>query len=213
MPSSAAATNRHRLYASLAIARKKAGLDEDAYRQAMAARYDGRRSGTELTDRELIDFINHLSGSRRAAKTDPWHRKARALWISLYWLGVVDDRSDKALQAFARRQTGIEAAAWVKDWRAVVEALKAMAMRAGVDWAKDNNPRVCVVFAQLGFLTRDDAKMSSRFIDHALFFMDHHDNKELFSDKVLDNHIRAFGPDVRRFIAQWRARKKCPVSP
>lgn len=70
--------------------------------------------------------------------------KMRALWIALYNLGVVDDRRDSAMIAFAmgRQLPDIEDVRFVhrpQDGESVIEALKAWATRAGVQWA-DHKP-------------------------------------------------------------------------
>jgi Protein of unknown function (DUF1018). len=60
-------------------------------------------------------------------------RKARALWISLWQLGEVRDPSERALEAFAKRQLGVEKLQWADAGQGyrLIEALKAMAERAG----------------------------------------------------------------------------------
>ena len=74
---------------------------------------------------------------RDRAPASPGGGKLRALWISGWHLGVVRDRTDAALAAWVRRQTGLDAAAWaapVETARAI-EALRAwLARAAGVDW-------------------------------------------------------------------------------
>lgn len=66
--------------------------------------------------------------------------KMRALWIACYNLGVIDDRRDSALEAFAmgRQLPDISDMRFVhkaSDGASVVEALKGMLARAGVVWA------------------------------------------------------------------------------
>ncbi|BDD85952.1 regulatory protein GemA [Desulfofustis limnaeus] len=39
-------------------------------------------------------------------------RKIVALWISLYKAGVVKDRSDRALQHYVKRMTGVDNLRW-----------------------------------------------------------------------------------------------------
>lgn len=60
-------------------------------------------------------------------------RKARALWISLYHLGVVRSPSEASLEAFAKRQLGCERLVWAQQSHAyrLIEALKDMAERNG----------------------------------------------------------------------------------
>ncbi|MDH0908837.1 regulatory protein GemA [Rhizobium pusense] len=66
--------------------------------------------------------------------------KMRALWIACYNLGVIDDRRDSALEAFAmgRQLPNISDMRFVhkaSDGASVIEALKGMLARAGVAWA------------------------------------------------------------------------------
>ncbi len=59
------------------------------------------------------------------------------MWISLHQLGVVRDPSEAALERFGARQLGVERLAWAggSEGYRLIEALKAMAQRAGWDQA------------------------------------------------------------------------------
>jgi phage gp16-like protein len=83
-----------------------------------------------------------------SAAAHPLARKARALWLSLYQLGVVRDPSEPALEAFAKRQLGVDRLHWAvaSEGNSLIEALKAMAERAG--WSQGR--RTPVELAQLG---------------------------------------------------------------
>lgn len=134
------------------IARRDLGLDEDTYR-AMLSRITGQTSATTCTDAQLGAVLSELKAkgwkpkvikggkigpaSRPKPAAHPVARKARAMWISLHQLGVVRDPSEKALEAFARRQLGVDAMQWAvaSDAYALIEALKGMANRAG--WSQD----------------------------------------------------------------------------
>lgn len=61
-------------------------------------------------------------------------RRARALWADLARSGVVREDSDKALQTFVKRQTGVEAWRFLNGYQInnVIEALKGWCIRAGV---------------------------------------------------------------------------------
>jgi phage gp16-like protein len=128
---------------------RAAGLDEDM-RRDLIERETGRRSAKELDIRQAIRVIDRLNAlavdrpaTRRLAKgalklEGPFIAKVRALWISGFHLGVVRDRTDEAMVAFIRRQTGLDHANWLRDpadARKVIEALKKWLQRvAGVDW-------------------------------------------------------------------------------
>ena len=148
--------------AKVQIARKELGLDEDTYR-AVLARLTGKSSASDCTDAELgqvLDEFKAKSWTPRKAAAPAGRqvrkpadssvaRKARALWISLHQLGVVNDPSEPALEAFARRQLGVDRLAWAVPSHAhgLIEALKAMAARAG--WAQDGDPSVIELKARL----------------------------------------------------------------
>ncbi len=132
--------------ATIHIARKALGMDEETYR-AFLKRETGKDSAKDLNPNEARRAIAAFerAGWRRAAKapSPAFVRKAQALWIAGFNLGLVADRTDRALRAFVKRQTGLDHPAWVKDakaQRAVVEALKAMTARAGVDWREGLAP-------------------------------------------------------------------------
>ena len=146
---------RRALYAKIEIGKKELGLDDGTYRDLLAQRYGGKRSRKSLGNAQLVDLVEHFKtlgfrpkktaparAGKRPLADGPEIRKMRALWLSLYHLGVVTDPSEEALAGFARRvtggkETGIAALAWVKGKAAfeVIEALKAWAARAGgVDW-------------------------------------------------------------------------------
>ncbi len=167
--SHAIAAQRKGLYGKIAVARKSLGIDEDAYRDLMETRY-GVRSAKKLSVPQLEDFIQYFRDQGFKPKKGPPKRagarrpvtgneadKARALWISLYHLGVIGDASEAALGRYITRQTGLSAPEWVTDWRPVIEGMKAWAERAaGVTWEpypvfggpSIDQPRARVVEAQ-----------------------------------------------------------------
>lgn len=126
--------------------RREAGLDDDSYRDLLQA-VTGERSAKAIDvggAARVIDRLQGLSSQLRTGVdgamnlTGPYASKLRALWICGFHLGVVRDRTDRALCAFLKRQTGIEHTRWLRDAgdaRRVIEALKAwLAREAGVDW-------------------------------------------------------------------------------
>lgn len=154
------------------IAIKDLGIDDDTYR-AMLSRITGHASATLCSDAQLGVVLDELkakgwkpkAGPRSASKSTrrprqaqhPLALKARAMWISLHQLGEVRDPSEAALQAFARRLLGVDRLEWVKPdhGSALIEALKAMAERAG--WSQDTTglasaDRVPVLKARLATL-------------------------------------------------------------
>lgn len=133
-----AAQQRRAMMAKIQIARKDLAMDEDDYRQALLDQ-TGHLSLTECSERELVAMLDWLKSKGfkplpgKKAASHPMALKARALWISLYHLGVVHNRSDAALEAFAKRQLKCEKLAWARQSDAfqLIEALKAMGSRHG----------------------------------------------------------------------------------
>lgn len=90
------------------------------------------RSGTIIIDDPMAPH------RRRQPRADhPSAKKARALWLSLWNLGEVDDPSETALEAMARRQLQVERLQWADQGLTyrLIEALKAWGERAG--WSQD----------------------------------------------------------------------------
>ena len=153
---------RRGMIAKVKIAQKELGLDDGAYR-AVLTRLTGVDSAASCTEAQLGAVLDALkaqgwtpkvvSGSeigrrtRSASKVGvppkvraadhPSAKKARALWLSLYQLGEVRNRSEEALEAFAKRQLGCDRLQWADQGLTyrLIEALKAMAERAG--WSQD----------------------------------------------------------------------------
>lgn len=141
--------SRSPMQAKIHIAKKELSLDDSTYR-ALLQRVTGRTSSAGLSDAQLEAVLTELkrlgfkprSRSASTAVKRPLAegaeaRKIRALWISLYHLGVISDSSEAALAAFVRRQLKIDALQWVRgDAYKITEALKSWATRAaGVDWS------------------------------------------------------------------------------
>lgn len=139
---------RRALLAKVHLAKKDLRLDDETYRDVLE-RITGRRSSAECSVGELETLVAHFraqgfvpkvvgggkSGTasvpaRRRAADHPVAKKARAMWISLHQLGVVENPSEQALEAFAKRQLGVERMQWMDQSLGykLVEALK--------DWAK-----------------------------------------------------------------------------
>jgi phage gp16-like protein len=130
---------------------KRIGLDQESRRDVIASAAGGKRSARDLTVTEagrVIERLKELQGGAAAPAAKgarvldgDYAPKLRALWISGWNLGVVQDRSDAALLAFLERQTGLSHTRFLRDaadGRKVIEALKAwLAREAGVDWPTD----------------------------------------------------------------------------
>lgn len=93
-----------------------------------------------LAEMKRLGFVEMpAKGKAKPASrvNNPTARKARALWISLGQLCVIRDTSERALEAFVKRQMNVSAFAWADEglMYKVIEALKNMAERNG--WSQD----------------------------------------------------------------------------
>ncbi len=134
---------RTRKIRAIMAACNRLGLDEDARRDRIE-QISGQRSLSGLTDAQLGKLLDGLNGGWKAGRADRPHLgKIRALWWTLYWLGEIDEPGDAALNAFVKRQTGLASLRFVDHRHAnsVIEALKAIATRAGVMWPTDADVR------------------------------------------------------------------------
>lgn len=145
---------RRQLLGKVHIAKTALGLDDDTYRDLLEAR-TGKRSAAKCSNAQLVDLVEHFksqgfkpkrkaparAGRRNLADGDV-HRKIRALWLSLYHLGLVQEPSEPALAAFVKRQAAVDDLRFLTPGQAykVIEALKAWAARpvekggAAVSW-------------------------------------------------------------------------------
>jgi len=137
------------------------GIGEEDDRRDLYERVTGKRRLREMTpsDKESVVAELRRLGFRRQIKrrplTGPFAAKLQALWISAWNLGLVRNRSDKALLAFVKRQSGIDDTRFLQDAddaRVVIEALKSwIAREGGVDWSN---------FDRLEWLKKHGAKVA-----------------------------------------------------
>lgn len=144
--------------AKIHLAKRDLGLDDAAYR-GLLQRVTGKRSAGALTERQLgavLDELKRLgfkpvrpmpkaatfadrvleethTAMQREASEDARLGKIRALWKSLHALGEIDDPSDRAIAAYARRTTGIEALPWLDGEASdkVIRSLRKWCERVG----------------------------------------------------------------------------------
>lgn len=135
---------RRALIAKVHIAPKQLGMTEEDYRGVMR-RVTGKISAADCSlpqlqalvgEFERMGFRTVASARKPAAAKRADHavaRKARALWVSLGMLCAIEDHSEHALEAFARRQMGCKRFQWIDQSQAdkIIEALKAVAERHG----------------------------------------------------------------------------------
>lgn len=126
----------------------KAGMEDDAYR-GFLQRVANVRSSKDLSiasANTVIDKLKQLAGvdgghgvsGAVAGLNTPVAGKLRALWIAGYDLGLVKDRSDRAMLAFLERQSGVSHTRFLNEpgqATAAIEAIKIWLARDGkVEW-------------------------------------------------------------------------------
>lgn len=144
MASGKGSSSRNRLLGLVHIAVKDLQMDDDDYR-AILRRETGKVSAAQCSPAELHRVIAAMerlgwrgtrgAGQRVNRASHPIARKARAMWITLHALGAVDDASESVLEAFGKRQLGVDRLHWADQAQtsALIEALKAIAARQGWD--------------------------------------------------------------------------------
>lgn len=155
------------LFATINIRKNQLRMSGEDYRDLLK-RTTGKTSLREMSHDQLRLVSNRLSAGAQPKKkllTGHYAKLLQALWLSGWNLGVVKNKSDKALLAFVKRQTGIERTEFLRDSAdslKVIEAIKAMLVReAGVEWTPDRfspdyakHPRYRVLVAQLDQLVK-----------------------------------------------------------
>ncbi|MEI2387488.1 regulatory protein GemA [Breoghania sp. JC706] len=124
--------------------RRQLDLDDAAYR-AILERVTGLRSSRDMREdqrRAVAAELDRLGAPgtprhRSDRASGPYAPKLQALWIAAHNLGVVRDRSDTAMIAFVKRQTGVDHSRFLHepaDAAKAIEALKKWVRReAGND--------------------------------------------------------------------------------
>ena len=209
--------DRKKLLAKVHIAKKDLSLDDATYRDVLSS-VAGKESAADCTDAELIAVIEHFKSrgfvarrtcGKRRASSDAERRylpKLRALWLSGYNLGVVNDPSDEAMAKFVKRQTGLDHVRFLHnsaDAIRAIEGLKAWLSReAGVLWSEHNDPRAAVIVAQWSRLHRlhpIDTGDGTHVMSLARTF--HGVTLKQVLREPADDVIDALGQDIRSAIA------------
>jgi len=116
--------------AKIHVLKTQAGFDDDTYR-AFLEKHTGSRSSKDMTGEQRLAVISELEKlvpeQHRQTVTGKFGRKLQALWIAAYNLGVVDNKSDPAMIAWLKRQTGLDHhrfLAYEADATKAIDALK-----------------------------------------------------------------------------------------
>lgn len=125
---------RQKLLQLIHVAKRDLAMPDDSYR-AIVRQIGGKDSAADLSDRDLDKLLKHLKrcgfkvrakGSQRPLALDGQSSAIRAIWLQLADMGVVRDRSEKALGKYVHRMTGVDALQWlsIEQASAVIEQLK-----------------------------------------------------------------------------------------
>lgn len=115
--------NRAKTIQLIHIARNKLEVSDDAYR-VMLQNLTGKDSCSKMDDRQLANVLAHLRGRgfKISAKPReipmvefPMSRKIWVLWQDLAKAGLVRDKSQKALDAWLLRETGVAQLVWLQQ--------------------------------------------------------------------------------------------------
>ncbi|MBL5859521.1 regulatory protein GemA [Serratia fonticola] len=115
--------NRAKTIQLIHIARNKLDVSDDAYR-VMLQNLTGKDSCSKMDDRQLANVLAHLRGRgfkisgkpREMPMADfPMGRKIWVLWQDLAKAGLVRDKSQKALDAWLLRETGVAQLVWLQQ--------------------------------------------------------------------------------------------------
>ncbi len=150
------------------------GIRDEAEQRAILLRAAGKPSLRDMVPAEEEAVVAELErlGFKRSSKrangrpklSGKYAGKLQSLWIAGWNLGVFRERDDAALEAFVKRQTGLDAVRFchdAADARKAIEALKAILARdGGVDWHTGhlrpswiNLPTYRIAVAQWAILT------------------------------------------------------------
>ncbi|MEP2705213.1 MAG: regulatory protein GemA [Roseibium sp.] len=121
--------------AQIHVLKSQAALDDDSYRDLLEC-HTGKRSSKDMTRSEQLTVISALKTltpkTEAIATSGPLAKKLQALWIAGYNLAVLENRSDQAMIAFLKRQTGLDHHRFLKhsdDANKAIDALKILIRR------------------------------------------------------------------------------------
>lgn len=134
------AADRDRLIRVIHVARRELAMDDDTYR-GILQRVGNAQSAKDLSVSNLQRVLDHMKACgfkvrpnrkpSRPLAEDPESKKIRAMWLFMHELGVVRDPSERALAAYVKRISHVDALQWTNGDQtlAVIESLKSWAMR------------------------------------------------------------------------------------
>lgn len=214
------ADSRKRLIGAVRAAASRMGISDDD-RKAIQLEVTGKASMADMSLGEIGKVLDRLNRDRPAPSGHRAHiGKIRALWWSLYWLGEIREPNDAALDKFVRRQTGIASLKFV-DYRsapAIIEALKSMCVRAGVQWSDAaTTAEIALTVPEFNAALHDRhrviAAIWSKLLERGVVrAFTHHEFLQrglglclshwCWTDRELDAAIKALGKMLHRAIAK-----------
>ncbi|HGB3471633.1 TPA: gp16 family protein [Salmonella enterica subsp. diarizonae serovar 61:l,v:z35] len=128
---------RGKLIQLIHVAKGKLGIDTDTYRQMLLS-ITGVTSTSSMNPGQLNKVLNAMKRQdfqvkpARKARTQrplvdtPQVKKLRALWLEMHSSGIVRDSGEAALQAWVKRETGVDRLQWLEPEQAsrCIESLK-----------------------------------------------------------------------------------------
>ena len=104
-----------KLIGMIHMAKSQLGMDDITYREFLTAvigrdSLRGSTSGEQWRVMEELKrrgFVPRSAERSPAAADSPQARKIRSLWLTMADCGIVRDRSEKALENYVRRITGV----------------------------------------------------------------------------------------------------------
>lgn len=126
--------DRNSLVKLIHVAKRDRRLDDDTYRQLLD-NYTGLSSTKDMSVKQLEDVMEALYklGFRTTFKkpgkitaTDEQSKKIRSLWLEMVEAGFIRDSSERAINAYVHRITGVGRLEWLGTDQAsrVIETLK-----------------------------------------------------------------------------------------
>ncbi|MFN4017115.1 MAG: regulatory protein GemA [Reyranella sp.] len=146
---------RNRLLGQIHAMAKELRLSDESYRDVIE-RVAGQRSAALVQDDKLyavVQEFQRLGAGRKGPTTRRSKRpvadsamamRCRALWLNLWHLDELESGTEESLAAFVKRQTGREDLRFcnAEQIAAVIEGLKDMCSRVGLDMKQVGNPLV-----------------------------------------------------------------------
>jgi len=116
------------------VAKRELQMDEETYRQLLNT-YSGVESLREMDIKQLnqiLDAMKKIGFKVRTQKkekltaTDDQSKKIRSLWLEMADAGFIRDRSERAINVYVHRITGVSRLDWLNTSAAsrVIETLK-----------------------------------------------------------------------------------------